>query len=174
MIIEKTPKQKFDLVVRQILPFATALLAALFMATQTHVPRLNSLMPSLTLCVVYFWSAHRPNLFGMGSAFLIGLIQDLVTGVPLGLGALILLLTRAGVATQSRFFLAKPFVVYWWGFCLVALAAAVTSWVMAAMVLGVIIPIGQVLISALLSMAIFPVIFGICGIIERHLLSEDP
>ncbi|MGE4528349.1 MAG: rod shape-determining protein MreD [Rhodospirillaceae bacterium] len=174
MIIEKTFKQKFDLTLRQTLPFVTAFLAAMFMATQTHVPRLNSLMPSLTLCVVYFWSIHRPDLFGMGSAFVIGLMQDLITGVPLGLVTLTLLFTRAGVATQSRFFLGKPFVVHWWGFALVAFAAAVVSWLIAAAVLGIVAPVGQVLISALLSIAVFPLIYGVCGVIEHRLLAEEP
>jgi len=174
VIIEKTFRQKFDLAVRQILPFVTALLAALMMATQTHVPRLNSLMPSLALCVVYFWSIHRPSLFGMGSAFAVGLIQDMLTGVPLGLNTLVLLLTRAGVATQARLFLGKPFSVHWWGFCLIALIAAVTSWVLAAVALGMIVPIGQVLASALFSALVFPPIFWVCSVIERRLLAEDP
>ncbi len=174
MIIEKTFWQKFDLAVRQTLPFVTAFLAALMMATQTHVPRLNSLMPSLTLGVVYFWAIHRPTLFGMGSAFVIGLIQDLLTGVPLGLGTLVLLLTRVGVASQARFFLGKPFAVHWWGFGLVAVTAALLSWTLAAAALGVVAPIGQVLVSALLSVVVFPLLFGVCDQIERRLLAEEP
>ncbi len=173
MIIEKTFRQKFDLALRQTLPFVTAFLAALLMATQTYVPRLNSLMPPLTLCIVYFWSIHRPSLFGMGSAFTVGLIQDILTGVPLGLNTLVLLLTRAGVATQSRFFLGKPFSVHWWVFCLIALAAALTSWLLAAAALGVIAPIGQVLTSACLGVAIFPPIFGVCALVEHRLLAEE-
>ncbi len=173
MIIEKTFRQKCDLAIRQTLPFLTAFIAALLMATQTHVPRLNSMMPMLTLGVVFFWAVHRPLLFGMGSAFVIGLMQDLVTGVPLGLGTLILLLTRAGVTPQARLFLGKPLVFHWWGFILVALAAAVASWILAAMILGVIAPISQVLMSALLGVVVFPVTYGICILLER-LLVEEP
>jgi len=174
VIIEKTFRQKFDLALRQTLPFVTAFLAAMFMATQTHVPRLNSLMPSLPLCVVYFWAIHRPSLFGVGSAFVVGLMQDLITGVPLGLATLTLLFTRAGVSTQARFFLGKPFVVHWWGFVLVAFAAAVVSWLIAAAMLGIVAPVGQVLISALLSIAVFPIVYGVCVVIERRLLAEEP
>ena len=173
MIIEKTFRQKCDLAIRQTLPFLTAFIAALLMATQTHVPRLNSMMPMLTLGVVFFWAVHRPLLFGMGSAFVIGLMQDLITGVPLGLGTFILLLTRAGVTPQARLFLGKPLVVHWWGFILLALVAALLSWVLAAMILGVIAPIGQVLMSALLGVVVFPVVYGICSMIER-LLVEEP
>jgi rod shape-determining protein MreD len=174
VIIEKTFREKVDLAVRQTLPFVTALLAVLMMATQTRVPRLNSLMPPLALCVVYFWSIHRPALFGLGSAFTVGLIQDLLTGVPLGLNTLVLLLVRAGVATQSRFFVGKPFSVHWWGFCLITLLAALTSWMLAAVAIGMVAPIGQVLASALLSTAVFPLAFWGCDVIERRLLAEEP
>jgi len=173
VIIEKTFRQKFDLALRQTLPFVTAFIAALLMATQTHVPRLNSIMPMLSLGVVYFWSIHRPHLFGIGAAFVVGLLQDLVTGVPLGLGTMILLLTRAGVATQARLFLGKPFVMHWWGFILLAFAAAAVSWLLAAVALGVLAPIGQVTMSAILGIVMFPLTFGFCRMIER-LLAEEP
>jgi len=173
VIIEKTFRQKCDLAIRQTLPFLTAFVAALLMATQTHVPRLNPMMPMLTLGVVFFWAVHRPLLFGMGSAFLIGLMQDLITGVPIGLGALILLLTRAGVAPQARLFLGKPLVFHWWGFILLALAAALLSWILAAVILGMIAPIGQVLMSAFLGVVVFPLTYGICTLLEK-LLVEEP
>lgn len=173
MIIEKTFRQKVDLAIRQTLPFVTAFVAALLMATQTHVPRLNSMMPMLSLGVVFFWSIHRPQLFGMGAAFVVGLLQDLVTGVPLGLGTLLLLLTRASVAPQARLFLGKPFVMHWWGFILLSFAAAVAAWLVAAIVIGVFAPIGLVVMSALLGVVAFPVTYGVCSLIER-LLEEEP
>lgn len=173
MIIEKTFREKLDLAVRQTLPFVTAVIAALLMATQTHVPRLNSMMPMLSLGVAFFWSVHRPQLFGIGAAFVVGLLQDLVTGVPLGLGTMILLLTRAAVAPQARLFLGKPFVMHWWGFILLSFAAAAVSWLVAAVVLGVLAPVGLVVMSALLGVVVFPLVYGVCSIVER-LLAEDP
>ncbi len=173
MLIEKTFRQKTSLAIRQTLPFVTAFVAALLMATQTHVPRLNSMMPMLSLGVVFFWSVHRPQLFGMGAAFVIGLLQDLVTGVPLGLGTLILLLTRAILAPQARLFLGRPFVVHWWGFILLSAAVAAVSWLVAAVVLGVLAPIHLVVMSALLGVVAFPVTYGICSLFER-LLAEEP
>lgn len=174
VIIEKTFGQKCDAAVRQVLPFLTALFAALFMATQTHVPGLASVMPLLPLAFAFYWAIARPTLFGMGSAFTVGLIQDLLTGTPLGLTALALLLTRAGVATQARFFIGKGFWVYWWSFAIVAIAAAVVEWLLALVVMGVFAPFGQVILSAVLNIGVFPFLFGVCDVIERRILAEDP
>jgi len=171
VIIEKTFGEKIDIAFRQALPFASAFLAALLMVTQTHVPFLNSVMPSLTLCVVYFWAVHRPELFGLFSAFVIGLIQDLLSGVPLGLMTLTLLLTQSGVASQSLFFRDKPFIVHWWGFAIVAAYAAILTWIVAAIVLGLVAPFSQVLISAILTILIFPLVFWMCNIIERRIMA---
>jgi rod shape-determining protein MreD len=172
VIIEKTAGQKFDIAVRQTLPFLSALTVVLFTVTQTHLPLVNLVMPSLTLSIVYFWSIHRPELFGVGSAFVIGLLQDLLTGVPLGLFTMTMLLTRAGVATQGMFFRDKPFVVHWWGYALVAVLASAFTWVVAAMIQGVFAPPGQVFMALILNVLIFPLIFGLCNVVERRVLMD--
>jgi len=171
VLIEKTPGQKFDIALRQTLPFVTTFFVALFSITQTHVPLLNLVMPSLTLCMVYFWAIHRPELFGLGSAFVIGLMQDLLTGVPLGLTTLTLLLTRAGVTTQSLFFKGKPFMVHWWGFAIVAVLASLFTWVLAAMIQGVFAPFGQMAIAMIMCVLIFSMIYSVCILIERRVLA---
>jgi len=172
VIIEKTFGQKVDIAIRQTLPFLSALLVVLFTVTQTHLPLVNLVMPSFTLSIVYFWTIHRPDLFGVGCAFVIGLLQDLLTGVPLGLFTMTLLLIRAGVATQGLFFRDKPFAVHWWGYALVSALSSLFMWIVAAMIQGVFAPMGQVFMAFVLSVVVFPVIFALCNVIERRILMD--
>ena len=58
---------------------------------------------------LFFWSLYRPDLFGAGAAFAIGLAHDALAGLPLGLTSLVLLLVRHLVVVQQRFF-ARPLV----------------------------------------------------------------
>ena len=173
MIIEKTFGEKLAAVLRQILPTGIALVSAVFMGTQTRVPGLASVLPDLPLIVVYYWSVVRPQSLGAGSAFAIGILQDLVTGLPLGLSAMALVATRIVIARQSRFFIGKSFWVYWWGYAVVVLAVGLRQWLLALVVLGLKAPILQVLAAAVLGFGVFPLVYWLCDRIERHVLAED-
>ncbi len=43
---------------------------------------------NIQLIIIYFWTLKRPSVLGNGHIFFAGLINDVVTGVPLGLSSL--------------------------------------------------------------------------------------
>jgi rod shape-determining protein MreD len=43
---------------------------------------------NIQLIIIYFWTVKRPEALGNGHVFLAGLINDVVTGFPLGLSSL--------------------------------------------------------------------------------------
>ena len=43
---------------------------------------------NLQIIIIYFWIIKRPNLMGPGHIFLVGLINDVVMGFPLGISSL--------------------------------------------------------------------------------------
>ena len=43
---------------------------------------------NIQLIIIYFWTLKRPNILGNGHIFFAGLINDVVTGGPLGLSSL--------------------------------------------------------------------------------------
>ena len=57
----------------------------------------------------------RPSL-----AFGLGLLQDLLSGTPLGMTPMIYVLVYWVVLTQRRFFLGTSFAMLWFGFALIA------------------------------------------------------
>jgi len=59
---------------------------------------------------------------------LIGVIQDSLMGLPIGVSALVFLAVYGMVLSQSRFFSGKPFVIVWFGFALLAAGATLLSW----------------------------------------------
>ena len=56
---------------------------------------------NIQLIIVYFWVSKRPEALGGGHIFLAGLINDVVTGFPLGLSSLYYL-TVSRVATYVK------------------------------------------------------------------------
>ena len=148
---------ELDARLRLLLPFALAVCAVLI----DVLPLLGlgpwGLTPFSTLCVVYFWSLYRPHLFGTSAAFATGIIYDALAGLPLGLTALILILTRQVVVTQRRFFVARSFLVVLSCFLLLAPAVETARWSLACLWWGRLFPVQPMALSLALTMALYPV-----------------
>ncbi len=56
---------------------------------------------NIQLIIIYFWSLKRPEILGNGHVFFVGLINDAVMGIPLGLSSISYLVTSL-VATYVK------------------------------------------------------------------------
>lgn len=148
---------RLDTIARRILPFALTVLLALAAAVPTHVPGLAPMVPAVALISVYYWTIFRPDLMPALAVFAIGLFQDILSGMPLGVNALVLLLVYGIVLGQRRFFLGKSFLVMWWGFLLIVAGAFTLVW-LALSALGTTLfdPMPAVF-QAAVTLAVFPI-----------------
>ena len=122
--------QRLDAVARNLTPFGLTLVLVILSVVPLHLPDFQRVAPGLTLMAVYHWAIYRPNLLPASVVFLIGVLQDALTGLPLGISALVFLTVYGVVLSQRRFFAGKPFVIVWLGFALVAAGATVQSWLL--------------------------------------------
>jgi rod shape-determining protein MreD len=147
---------RLDARLRALLPLAAALLAVL----ADVLPLLHlgpaGVTPLATLCVAFFWSLYRPDLFGAGAAFVTGLAHDAVAGLPLGLTSLVLLLARHVVVVQQRFFVTRSFPVIWSCFVLLALAALALRWALSCLWWGRLFAPQPLAFELLLTLALYP------------------
>ena len=116
--------------------------------------------PIFPLVVVFFWSIYGPNYMPPFSVFTIGLLQDLLTGGPLGLWAAVYLVTQFVIASQRSYFLGREQKVVWLGFALAAIGASILLWLVMSLMAGVLLPIGALSIQMLATVAIYP-LFGL-------------
>jgi rod shape-determining protein MreD len=137
-------------------PPLTGIVLVLITATPLYIGHVGQIMPQMGVIAVFFWVIYRPDLMTYGAAFGIGLVADLVTGAPLGVSALVLLVVRRVVLAQQRFFIGKPFHVLWSGFALIALPAALLQWLLASIYLFAGLEILPVLLQAALTTILFP------------------
>lgn len=80
-------------------------------------------MPWLSGCALASWIMLRPNQVGIGEVFVLGLLNDLMAGTPLGLYASAMVLVSCLLQRQQQHFKYRPFIVLWLIFALVSLAA---------------------------------------------------
>jgi rod shape-determining protein MreD len=148
--------RQLDVRLRALAPFAVALAAVLVDVLPFLGIGPGGITPFSTLCVAYFWSLYRPDLFGAVAAFATGIAYDALAGLPLGLTALILLLVRQLVVVQQRFFVARAFPVVWCCFLLLAPAVELARWLLMSFWWGRLFALPPVLLSLLLTVALYP------------------
>ena len=147
---------RLDIVARSISPFFVTLLLVLFGLVPLHISDFSPIMPALALIGVFFWSVHRPDLMPIWAVFLLGLVQDVLSGGVIGPGIVGLLIAHALVVWQLRFFLSASFAMVWCAFMLVAAAAMVVTWLLTCIAMVTFIEPHPVFFQYLVTLAFYP------------------
>jgi len=165
-----SPTQRLDQAARNLLPALTTLGLGIVAILPIGLPLWGALAPPLMLIAVFYWSLARPGLMPPTVAFLLGLAQDLMTGAPLGLSALIMVLTQWVMRGQQRFLVKRPFLVLWAAFLPVVTTAILLEWVIYAVFTFHAVPILDSLVRLGLGFALFPVVAWLVLIPTHRLL----
>jgi rod shape-determining protein MreD len=163
--------QKLDQILKLAMPSALALLMTLFSVVVWPLPYLGPVMPPLAFIALYYWSTHRPDLFPSGVAFAIGLLNDLINGLPIGVSALLFLVAQQIILRHRRFFAGHSFFMLWSGFALAASILMIAQWVLIGLISWQITPFLPVLIQTVLSIVLFPLPCWILIHLQRAALS---
>ncbi len=165
--------QRLDVIARNLTPLLIAFCLVVVSVAPLRLPGASYLMPSLALMAIYYWGLHRPDLLPAPAAFLIGLLQDILSGGPLGVHTLIFLGVFGICVSQQRFFYGKSFLVVWWAFMTVAAAAMALEWVLNSVIAETMIAARPAYFKCLTTIAVYPVIAWIFARIQRTLPSVD-
>ena len=128
--------------------------------------------PLLPLVVVYFWSIYGPNYLSAPSVFAIGLLQDLLSGGPIGLWPTIYLVAQFAVLSQRSYFQGRDQQVVWLGFAIVGVAAAAMQWLVMSVISGALLPLTQLAVQMLATIAVFPLISILFGHLHQRVIVE--
>lgn len=162
--------QRLDRAGRSLAPFAVTVLLVLMGMVPLPIPAYAPVAPSFGLMAVYYWTIHRPDLLRPSAVFAIGLLQDLLSGTPLGLSALVLVSVHWTVLHQRRLFLASTFVLMWFGFALVVLGSGFLQWLVHSAFHATLLRIDTMLGQAVLTLALFPMFAWIFVRVHRAFL----
>jgi rod shape-determining protein MreD len=153
-----TALHRLDQNARRLLPIAISLLLAFAVILPIGLPQWGMLAPPFLLIAIFYWSIVRPDLLPPTAAFVLGLFQDLLTGAPLGSGALIMVVTQWTMRGQQRYLINRPFLLMWAAFAPVAIIAGALDWLIYALLNFHIVPIGSALVRIALGIILFPVV----------------
>ena len=164
--------QRLDLLARNVIPASLGVVLVLLSTIPYYVPGYAPTAANLVLIAVFYWGVHRPDLLSPVTAFLIGLLQDILVGMPPGMNALLLVLARTIAVSQSRVFRGRSFVLLWWGFGLVAFAAALCLWGLSMAYNLAWLDPRPGMFQAAMTTALFPFFAGMFTLMQQKLLPQ--
>lgn len=147
---------RLDLFARALLPFLITV--TLIVAGMVPLPAsaASGVWPALPLVAVYYWCVHKPELMPIWIVFVLGLIQDVLSGGLIGVHAISLLCVYAFISWQRRVFTGAPFTLVWCVFIVVAGVALTLEWLLHCLGLFVFLDPRPAFFQYLLTVAAYP------------------
>lgn len=152
---------------KAVIPFMTVLFLIIIMVLPYNIPLLSDIMPFLTLIGVYYWSVFKPELLPIGVVFILGLLQDVLLGSPLGLMPLLLIVVQQFIHVQGRQFLERDFLFNWFVFVMIVIGFGFLNWGIASLYIKTFLEYWSVLGQIFLTIAFYPVITGLLGLTKK-------
>lgn len=140
-----------------LIPSFTAIISVLAGVVPASVPGFSSVTPLLSVITIFFWVVARPNLTPPAMVFCVGLLQDVLSGGPIGIWALTLLLVQYLSLSQRRFLVGHSFGLGWIGFASIAAGAESLAWIGACLYYGAILSPAPLIVQTALTVLVYPV-----------------
>ncbi len=112
----------------KVTPAAFTVIMLLFGAVFCRIPGGCPIMPLFTVINIYYWSVFCPGILPYWFLFLIGIVQDTLNGVPLGVSSLINMLFALVIIRRFRTFNHMSFVVVWLRFITLSAFVMMLIW----------------------------------------------
>lgn len=133
------------------------------------IPLTGEVRPHLLLAAIFYWSVYRPTLIPPWYVFVLGLLVDVLSGIPLGLNAFILVAVHWVVRTQRVYLMGQSFLGLWMGFAVTCFLSFSAQWSLFVLVTQSLVPAGPSLASAALTILVFPLVSLFLVLIHRIL-----
>ena len=137
-----------------------ALMGILFVLNVTAIsyPFAGVLQAPFLIMAIYYWSVFRPTLLPFWLVFIVGILVDLLSALPVGMTAFLFIIVRWLVVDQRRFLMGQPFIMMWSGFVVVLLIVALLEWLLFGLVLKDMQSAEPAVVFVALGSALFPVV----------------
>ena len=142
--------------IRLILPYIVAILIVLVASLPFGVTGFNAFRPLVLMMLIFHFSIYRPHYFPYYFLFILGVLHDAATGIPLGITSLLLILLKACIVSVRTKYVRVSMTVIWVQFSLWILAIACIEWIMMSFFYGQILSVTLACIQLLLSVSIYP------------------
>lgn len=162
--------QQLDHLARGMVPAASVACLILPALLPLGAPWLSEAMPHFSMMAVFYWALYRPDLLPAAAVFCTGLVQDILSGSPVGLNALTLLAVLAVTQSQRQAIVFRPFPIAWGGFALIAAGAFLAMWLLTSLLALRPVLAPAALLQCITTVLVFPVMAWALVRMHRYLV----
>ena len=102
-MINMSPTTEKSYGLKVVLPSLSILVLMIIMVLPYKSSLISDIMPFLTLIGVYYWSVFKPRMLPVVVVFILGVLQDILLGSPIGLMPLLLIVVQPYICGSSYF-----------------------------------------------------------------------
>ena len=161
--------EQIDYFLRFVIAYIVMLALFLMNTVSLYLPFSGAFEIPLIAMLVFYWSIYRPTLIPDWLVFACGILFDILSGLPIGLNAFILLVLRWIVLDQRLFLMGQPFFVVWIGYSITCFAGCVLTWLLYGAAQLQLPPFAPVAMMVGAGILLFPLISFILHVTHRIL-----
>ena len=158
---------------QRLLPLLTSVLLIFISYIPLELPFSSNVRPAVALICAFFWLLTRPDVFNLLSVYLLGLTEDIISSAPFGSNVFALLIMYVLVTNLAKYFNAKPFIIIWSGFALLAFVSFFSRWLMVSVYYSQFLPVFSVFFSFLSTVAFYPILSLINVFVQSRLMTDE-
>lgn len=164
--------QKVGAWLRPLVPVTATFFFILLSALTLPFPYIGSIAPMLGLSAIYYWAIYRPDLLRPFMVFALGVFNDMVHFLPMGLSALLFIGIYQIAFAQRRYFAKQSFLVLWSSFAGAAFLCSLVGWVVTSFYEAALLPTMPIFLQYLMTLLLFPLPAWILIRVQRSFLSQ--
>jgi rod shape-determining protein MreD len=162
-----SPNKDAKIGIHKIIPCLTILMLIILMVLPYNLPLISDIMPFLTLIGVYYWSVFKPEYLPIWVVFILGVLQDILMGSPLGLMPFLLIIVQQFIFFQGRQFLERDFIFNWFVFVILVIGFSSLSWGITSLYFRALLDYWDIIGQILMTIAFYPVISWLLGLTRK-------
>ena len=155
------------------LPLIVSLAVMLLSFIPVNMALFNNVRPDFGMICIYFWMLHRPDLFGVWSVVVMGVVYSFISSALPGASLFAYLFMYVLVYNTQKFFYAKSFIVVWYGFMALSLVSILVKWLAVSIFYGQFLPLSMVVFSFLIAAALYPLMSVMLAYVQNKFIQDD-
>lgn len=154
--------------IRLLLPYVLAIIMVLASSLPLGVSGLEAFRPMLMVMLIFDATIYRPYFFPYWILFLLGILLDVATGLPLGLSSLLLMVLKACLLSVRGKYVRVSFHIIWVQFVLWVTIVAASEWIILSMYYEQVLPLGLACMQLLMSIVGYPIFHQLFLWVNRY------
>ena len=155
------------------LPIITSITFLLLAYVPLNFDIFYNIRPDFGMMCIYFWMLHRPDLFGIGTIVLMGVVNALISSSVIGSSFIAYLVMYVLIYNTQKLFNAKSFVVVWYGFMALCLIATFVKWIVVSIYYNEFLPFSMLMFGYFIAIVLYPLVSIVLAFVQNKFIQDD-